>query len=324
MIFIDLKRRKMSVVRLILLIFLFFIQFTQIRAITFAWLSDTHIETGLQFKQDTDLRLSLSVDILENAVEYINDKDEVSFVIITGDLVNSAKSWNLDVTKFILSKLNKPYFVVIGNNDFSMPNDGVGTGKTCFHITFKENEPNFNGRIWFRKYKTLLLIGIDNINPIDSSMYFDDRLMSDIKKVIEEETHEKVLIFLHYPIIEYSDNIKSAIQPIAKNFLDFCTKYKIDYIFSGHYHYYENQNMGLTKLFIQASLDTYPHEFSLVEITENKIVIKHVSAENKFIIDESRQMLQNKLYRIYQTPKANFIKHIMQKTSGEKIISYER
>ena len=297
MIFTGLKRKKMSPNKIIFFLILLFV--SNLSSLTFAWLTDLHVETDLTFKKDNEIRYSLSVNLLKKAIKKINQNENISMVLITGDLVNSAKSWNLDVAKDLLSNLNVPYFVVIGNNDFSLPTDGVGTGKFDFHLIFSRNEPNLRNGIWQVIFKHFLLIGIDNINPLDGSMVFKDKQLEILEKAISKRKKfiKGIIILLHYPIVDFNYKTKGEVQIKAKKFLEICNKYHVDLILSGHYHYNEYQLLNDTYNFIQSSLAVYPHQFSIITIDEKQIVLKKVDVANDFILSESKKLLEQTINR---------------------------
>ncbi len=76
---------------------------------------------------------------LTRAVNYINGRSDVDFTVVEGDIVESATSANFGVAKTILSKLNKPYYVVKGNHD--------GASSSTFEQYFGSSERvvNING-----------------------------------------------------------------------------------------------------------------------------------------------------------------------------------
>jgi 3',5'-cyclic-AMP phosphodiesterase len=57
-------------------------------------------------------------DDLSDAIEVINQKKDVSFVIVTGDIAESGLLKEFEFFHNIMSGLNKPYLTVIGNHDY--------------------------------------------------------------------------------------------------------------------------------------------------------------------------------------------------------------
>ena len=84
----------------------------QTRPIRFAWLSDTHVGAGTG---EADLRASM---------HEINANGGVDFVILSGDVTESGKSADLELTKRILDSLTVPYYIIPGNHDTKWSESG--------------------------------------------------------------------------------------------------------------------------------------------------------------------------------------------------------
>ena len=325
MIYIDLNGKKIMF-KLYFIFSLILLHYQLLFSIKFVWLTDTHVEIDYLTKRDDLTKYSQTKNLLKNVVEYCNDKNDIDFVIISGDLINSAKSWNLDTAKYILSKLNKPYFVVIGNNDFSTPSDGIGTGKYDFHFVFKKNEPNFDGTFWYKHFNNTLLIGIDNINPIDQSAIFDDNFIHGFKKILRlNKTFKNKVVILHYPIFEYNFKSNGKIQDIAKQFVSLCHQYNITLVLSGHYNYTENHKIDNTLFLIQPPLSSYPFEFSLITINEKTITIQRKTLANDILLNNSKEYLK-RYYKINKQSFGNidFNTFLLKIVGKEKTYEYKR
>lgn len=53
----------------------------------------------------------------ENVIERINDRDDISFILLTGDLAETGIKAEFEWTCKAMSKSNKPIFAVVGNHD---------------------------------------------------------------------------------------------------------------------------------------------------------------------------------------------------------------
>ncbi|RLC48985.1 MAG: hypothetical protein DRH57_01060 [Candidatus Cloacimonadota bacterium] len=294
-------------------------------AYTFAWLSDVHIEIGKERIVDQEMRFSLSTTILENAVRDINENKDIDFVIITGDILNNGRSWNLDASKFILDKLNKPYFVVIGNNDFAMPISGIGISKTTFHTAFADNEPNFKGGIWsYSPVKDLLLIGIDNINPISGGEAWTENLMKNLEKHLKSNNRKDVIILVHYPIVELNYQKNGKLLYSAMEFMDLCKRYKVSFICSGHYHYKEFQKIDSIFNFICPALIEFPHQYLTVLVSSKEVNISSHNVLDIITIEESRNKLAGKIRKLLYSYPDISEQQILDKMIGKKVYNYAR
>lgn len=59
---------------------------------------------------------------LAKAVNYINGRNDIDFVVVMGDLANDGTIAQFHIGKSILNGLNKPYYVVEGNHDILIDN----------------------------------------------------------------------------------------------------------------------------------------------------------------------------------------------------------
>jgi outer membrane protein assembly factor BamB len=100
----------------ILLPFLFFsvVAMSQIKPFRFAFLSDTHIGSPNGAAEE-DLR---------RAVAEINERRDVDFVVLTGDITELGKNDELLLAKKILDSLRIPYYIIPGNHDTGWSESG--------------------------------------------------------------------------------------------------------------------------------------------------------------------------------------------------------
>jgi len=102
----------------------------------FAHVTDTHVgsETG--------------AEDLKRTVHDINNNPELEFVILTGDVTEFGADKELRLSKSILKKLNKPWYIVPGNHDMCWSESGGNSFRTVFGsetFSFKHNGILFLG-----------------------------------------------------------------------------------------------------------------------------------------------------------------------------------
>ena len=95
-----------------IIFFLFSVLIVQGQEIHFAHITDTHVggATGAE-----DLLIT---------VNDINKQDDIDFVIISGDITEFGSDEELDEAKSIISKINKPWYIVPGNHDSKWSESG--------------------------------------------------------------------------------------------------------------------------------------------------------------------------------------------------------
>ncbi|SEM65177.1 Outer membrane protein assembly factor BamB, contains PQQ-like beta-propeller repeat [Chitinophaga rupis] len=86
----------------------------------FAMVSDTHIGSETA-KED-----------LERTIRDINAQPDVAFVMFSGDITEFGSDEELQLAKSIISRLNKPWYIVPGNHDAKWSESGCNTFRTVF------------------------------------------------------------------------------------------------------------------------------------------------------------------------------------------------
>ncbi len=305
----------------VLLLFAFWL--ATLFPLKFAIITDSHLEIGNKLQQDTERRFSLTTQLLTNSVNRINDDTAIQFVVLVGDIINNGRSWNLDTAKFILDDLNMPYYVVMGNNDFATPSQGVGISKTTFNTAFADNMPNYSNGIWYKKVSDTLLIGIDNINPITGAEYWSEKLLHNLETIYSKYPGLPIFVFLHYPIMEYSFDPQSNILNSSKKFIELSKRYNVKLVCSGHYHYREIQQEENFISIVNSALVEFPHEYLTIEQSNSKIEIYGISVMDKFTLQESESLLQKRIRKLkYVFPNLNE-DVFKRKITGQKEYYYE-
>jgi len=103
---------------------------------TFVLITDLHIGRGYSDYHGEDYYLTKR---LEEVVSWINDNAKsknIKFLVVLGDIANSAKPSELEKAKEILDKLIIPYFPTIGNHD--VWSDGEANGDYYFNEIFND------------------------------------------------------------------------------------------------------------------------------------------------------------------------------------------
>jgi 3',5'-cyclic AMP phosphodiesterase CpdA len=97
-----------------------------IYAFTFAVISDPHISVASPDSPKNNTRMyKYSVELLQSTVEQINQRGDVDFVVVLGDLTKDAEPWNLDRFQEIMEAFEMPWYVVLGNHDLSPIDTGA-------------------------------------------------------------------------------------------------------------------------------------------------------------------------------------------------------
>jgi predicted phosphodiesterase len=163
--------------------------------IKFAWITDTHIGSSLEAEKD-----------LNKVVEDINNR-EVSFTIVTGDVTEKGLNTEIIRAKQILSKLNRPYFVIPGNHDTKWSESG------CTKFLKEFGDDRF---IFF--YDNYCFIGINSGIPLRGggghiSIEDLEWLRNKINKINKET---KIILAVHHQLDNEIDNSNEIISLLKK------------------------------------------------------------------------------------------------------------
>ncbi|WP_222597235.1 metallophosphoesterase family protein [Chitinophaga pinensis] len=86
----------------------------------FALVSDTHIGN------------KSGAEDLERTVNDINSNPGIAFVLFSGDITEFGSDEEIQLAKSIISKLNKPWYIVPGNHDSNWSESGCNTFLNVF------------------------------------------------------------------------------------------------------------------------------------------------------------------------------------------------
>lgn len=189
---------------LIIFCFLFFLDEGLGQNLTFALLSDLHVNPK-----------SASDTALHQIVEEIN-RAEFDFVVVSGDISNTGSNAELEAVRNALSGLNKPFYVIPGNHETNW-SESAG---------LQFNRLFGNDRFLFRK-NGFLMVGI-NTGPF---MRMGDGLVKqeDLQWLTRElgrakKDKELLISFTHYPLSDGLSNWDRITGILKKNncILSFC------------------------------------------------------------------------------------------------------
>ena len=157
---------------------------------------------------------------LEKQIEYINDrKDEIAFVIHTGDATNLGllPEWELFLDE--MGKLEVPYVMVIGNHDL------LANGKSLYKKLFGND---LNMTFDFKQTRFILFNNNnwESRGTVPNTSYVESQLSS------SSQTHN--LFFAH---VQYDDPVRYNETEInvMKNLV---STYNVSHVVNGHNHNY--------------------------------------------------------------------------------------
>lgn len=177
----------------------------------FALLTDIHIRVAAP----------TTIEDLRNSVSQINQTDSIDFILVTGDIADEGDGASIQIAKNELDKLNKPYYIVMGNHDTKWSESGC----TDFGRIFGYEKFDFehNGYVFLGfNSGPIIRMALGHVAPEDID-WLKQRL-----EVYKKE-NKPVFLVTHYPMLpEDVDNcfdVTDAVRP-----------YTVKAFIGGHYH----------------------------------------------------------------------------------------
>ena len=243
---------------------------TNLNSLKFVQLSDVHfLENG----QNTTFKMTgESPRLLDDAIAQINEKNDIDFVMITGDLIDKSFEKELTAVLPYLEKLNAPWYFGFGNHDRCV---GGYLTTAVYMDMLKSANPNYDFKKPYYSFipkKHFKVIVLDDIitDEITSNGFMDEEQMKWLKKELDSSKNDIVLIFVHIPVIEpfaspsHKLRNASALKALIESY-----KNPIG-VFQGHYHaakIIQHDNV----LYVNSpALVSYPNAFRTITVTNNK------------------------------------------------------
>jgi len=207
-----------------------------------------------------------SFSILQNTVEYINQKIRPNFLIHTGDITEYGKLADLEIAKKLLAKLSCPYYSLMGDND----------GKAHSHSDYVKV---FGQRCYSFDYQ--------NWHIVILSVYPDDVELNWLRKDLSENAGKPSILATHHLIvgnfalwlIEKYLGIK-MFMPRTREVLKILRNYpNVKLVLSGHCHTNFYWNKYGINFISTAALVEIPHRFKLFRVYRDKIVMTLFTAD---------------------------------------------
>lgn len=231
--------------------------------IKFAQVTDSHYAINNSYKEK----------ILKDTVENLNNRSDISLVIFTGDNIDNAKIPNLIGFMEIIKKLNKPYYIVIGNHDVFKSN-GLSkekymetVGEYGFKFRFKPKTANYV----FKKDKFIFIVvdGAKQVIPGTNGYYKQDTLVW-LDKQLTKYKKYPVILCQHFPIVPPKE-INSHTTYQADKYLELINKHdNVIAVIAGHYHINGEKMLNGVYHISSPSLLIEPNNYKIITVVTTK------------------------------------------------------
>ncbi len=236
----------------------------------FAQVSDNHLSTDTVNKA---YRLTAqSGQLLDDAIEVINQTPNLDFVFFTGDIIDVPFEKNMKLFFEHVNKLKYPYYAVPGNHDLCL--GGYLNRRLYVQLmneynkTYKFNKTyySFTPKVGFK------VIALDPI--IDTRLTAQGELPEEQLEFLDKELasagNNTVLIFMHVPLKQpFSSDSHRLVN--ADEMYSILKKYNNPIgLFTGHYHTTKVTKEGNLVHVSTPALISYPNAFRFVTVHNYK------------------------------------------------------
>lgn len=235
----------------------------------FVQLSDVHfLENG---SNTTFKMIGASPQLLDDAVNQINEQENLDFVMITGDLIDKPFEKELKAVLPYLEKLNSPWYFAFGNHDRCV--GGYLTTDVYMKMLSEANSNYEFKRPYysFEPKKGYKVIVLDDIitSEITSQGYIGDEQLKWLKKELDKSKKDIVLIFMHVPLTEPFASPNHRLRN-ASAITDLIESYKNPIgVFQGHYHAAKVTQHDNVLYVNTPALVSYPNAFRLINVRKS-------------------------------------------------------
>lgn len=243
-------------------------------SLKFVQLTDVHFYTG---DNNTTFKLRAETPkLLDDAVEQINHTPNVSFVMFTGDLIDTPFEKELEAFLPYAQKLNAPWYFAFGNHDTCV---GGYLTPDLFIQLVKKNNTNFTfdkTYYTFTPQKGYKVIVLDSAirDRITCNGQIDEEQLAWLDNEIKNAPKDVILLFMHHPIMEPFAGPDHRLLN-ANEVEQVLMKYKNPIgVFTGHYHASKIIQKSNILYVNSPALVSYPLAFRTINITtvHNRVI----------------------------------------------------
>lgn len=174
------------------------------RSVHFAHITDVHISDR---DQSWSTVVTLAPDLLRASLDHLNQIDDLDFVFLTGDMLDTGTRTEAESFVKILSTLKKPWHFIPGNHDgFVDPSypDALKPEEAVMLIDPRmgqERIPAAQRSYWSRSVKPgVHLIGLDSRLAEDWAGMIDATQLVWLADQLEQHRDDLVIVGVHHPI----------------------------------------------------------------------------------------------------------------------------
>lgn len=178
----------------------------------------------LKFAQVTDMYYRGSSEMLTKIVKDINKTPDIDFVVFTGNNIGKPNENNLKHFLNDAKRLNKPFYVVLGNKDVSKSHNL--DKKTYMSIVRRYSKFHPKTTNYTFKKGDIVFVVVDGSKEVIPSVngFYNKDTIAWVDKQLTKYASNKVVILQHFPLVNkpnneyyYTYNILEYMQMLSKH-----------------------------------------------------------------------------------------------------------
>ena len=229
--------------------------------IKFAQVTDVHYNPDIQFREK----------VLGDTIKSINADSDIKFVVFTGDNIDSAKESFLYSFFKQVERLNKPYYLAIGDHDVFKSN---GLSKERYVEIVNEHRlfRHIKSMNYTFKKDGFVFIVVDGAKEVIPGTvgYYKKETLDWLEIQLKKYSKYPVIICQHFPIVPPKE-VKSHATYQADKYIELINKYdNVIAVVAGHYHANGEKMLNGIYHITSPSLMVDPPSYKVITIVTTK------------------------------------------------------
>ena len=207
---------------------------------------------------------------LQETIKEINSYKDIDFVVFGGNNIQKAEINNLNYFIYLLKRVHKKTYVLLGNQDVSTSS---GIDKKYYLKRVKRanfflhpSKPNY-----IFKKKGYVFVAMDGSKQYfqSSNGYYTKAELMWLEKVLEQNKDKKIIILQHFPLTQSKS--KWLETPKIEEYLELLKKYdNVKVIVSGHYDSNEeNVLMNIKTILVENYSKNQAYKIIQIDLDKN-------------------------------------------------------
>ena len=244
----------------------------------FAQISDIHISAlGDRY----DMLSGQSAGFLRRICRELNRLDSLDFVLITGDLADTAAQSEFDQFQTIIKQLHKPYYIIPGNHDRRDAEQTEGLTRHDFaryfnpQIEDRPTDPAWQAGYWSRPVaEGVQLIGLDSIVDDDWNGRVDEMQWAWLEAELAQHADKFVMVAIHHPLHKLApiDDLPKWGKFVCDNGPELLALFdqhpQVKLVLTGHHHLNKAEEVGQRLHLACPAMGLYPCAYRTLTLSD--------------------------------------------------------